>query len=115
MLPSPVRPGLISSISYSTCLERAGWGDLAISATHEGGWLVLAVTTDGPWHPEELREECASPSCCLDEARNQDEAAAQAWGLTMRGTSPARRGGEIRLHGQPLGGTARYGAVPPDQ
>jgi two-component system osmolarity sensor histidine kinase EnvZ len=99
-----VRPDSFRRLLFNLVSNAARHGEtIAISATHESGWLVLHVDDDGPGIPEDLREEVFKPFVRLDEARNQDEGGS-GLGLAIARDIARGHGGDITLHDSPLGG-----------
>ena len=95
-------------------IGRAGPGDdrlteqlrdlgVQIAASTHRGWLTMTIDDDGGGIAEEMREEVFKPFFRLDEARNQDESGT-GLGLAIARDIARSHGGDITLHGSPLGG-----------
>jgi two-component system osmolarity sensor histidine kinase EnvZ len=99
-----VRPDAFRRLLFNLVSNAARHGDtIAISANHEGRWLVVHVDDDGPGIPAEEREEVFKPFVRLDEARNQDEGGS-GLGLAIARDIARSHGGDVALGDSPLGG-----------
>jgi two-component system osmolarity sensor histidine kinase EnvZ len=99
-----VRPDAFRRLLFNLVSNAARHGDsMAISAHHEGRWLVVHVDDDGPGIAPEHREEVFKPFVRLDEARNQDEGGS-GLGLSIARDIARAHGGDVILGDSPLGG-----------
>jgi two-component system osmolarity sensor histidine kinase EnvZ len=99
-----VRPDAFRRLLFNLVSNAARHGDsMAISAHHEGRWLVVNVDDDGPGIAPEHREEVFKPFVRLDEARNQDEGGS-GLGLSIARDIARAHGGDVILGDSPLGG-----------
>ncbi|GAB5507235.1 MAG: HAMP domain-containing protein [Rhizobiaceae bacterium] len=107
-----VRPGAFRRLLSNLISNAFRHGkNVAISAVHGKGRLVVTVDDDGPGIPVEKREEVFKPFVRLDEARNQD-ASGTGLGLAIARDIARSHGGDITLEDSPKGGARVVVSVP---
>jgi two-component system osmolarity sensor histidine kinase EnvZ len=85
--------------------------NVAVTATHARGSLLVIVDDDGPGIPPEKREDVFKPFVRLDDARNQD-ATGTGLGLSIARDIARSHGGDIMLEDSPLGGLRAVIRIP---
>ncbi len=86
--------------------------NVAMTVTHEDGWLKIIVDDDGPGIPEDRREDVFKPFVRLDEARTQDSGGTGGLGLAIALDIARSHGGEITLADAPAGGLRAVIRIP---